>query len=302
MTVALADNRTTGRKRRWSVRKTFMFLVAFVLIAAVWELYKNIGPEDGGSLLGVRLLPRASDLAMPHIWEMTSRLIEPEVRGNNPDSVIKVVAFATWYSFRTSFAAFAIGTAFGIALAVAMARFRVVERALMPYVVLSQTVPIIVLGPLIMSLLGYASRDLATEAWIGAVLLGIFLAFFPVALGTLRGLQSAQPAALELMDSFASGWWRTLFKLRFPAAVPFISPALRVAGASAVVGVIVSEISLGVPHGVGRKLLVYGQEGSSDPAKIYAAVFGAAVLGLAMSIVVVGVDRWMMRGRPQEAA
>ena len=286
----------------WRVRKLVMYPIAFVVIAAVWELYKNIGPDDGGSLLGVRLLPRASDLSMPHVWQMFTRLTEPEVRGNNPDSVIKVVAFATWYSFRTSFGAFVIGTFFGVALAVAMARFRVVERALMPYVVLSQTVPIIVLGPLIMSLLGYASRDLATEPWIGAVLLGVFLAFFPVALGTLRGLQSAHPAALELMDSFASGWWRTLFKLRFPAAVPFIAPSLRVAGASAVVGVIVSEISWGVPHGVGRKILAYGQEGSSDPAKMYAAVFGAAVLGLAMSVVVVAIDRWMMRGRPQEAS
>lgn len=297
MTAALSGSPS----RIARVRKVIMFPVAFVLIAVVWELYKNLGPDNGGSLLGIRVFPRASDLAMPHVWEMFSRLTEPEVRGNNPDSVLKVVAFATWYSFRTSFAAFVIGASFGIALAVAMARYRIVEKALMPYVVLSQTVPIIVLGPLIMSLLGYASRDLATEPWIGAVLLGIFLAFFPVALGTLRGLQSAQPAALELMDSFASGWWRTLFKLRFPAAVPFIAPSLRVAGASAVVGVIVSEISLGVPHGVGRKILAYGQEGSSDPAKMYAAVFGAAVLGLAMSIVVVAIDRRMMRGRPQEA-
>jgi NitT/TauT family transport system permease protein len=281
-------------------RRVLMFPVAFVLVAAIWELYKAIGPEDGASVLGMHLLPRSSDLAMPHVWKMITRLTEPEVRGNNPDSVIQVVALATWYSFRTAFAAFVLGTALGVGLAIVMARFRLVERALMPYVVLSQTVPIIVLGPLVMSLLGYASRGLATEYWVGSVVLGVFLAFFPVALGTLRGLQSAPPAALELMESYAAGWWSTLFKLRFPAAVPFIAPALRVAGAAAVVGVVVSEISLSVPYGVGRKILTYGTEGSSDPAKIYIAVLGAAVLGLAMSAVVLAADKRMMRNRPQE--
>lgn len=277
-----------------------MFVVAFVLVAIVWELYKAVGPVDGGTIAGMRVLPRTSDLAMPHVWEMFSRLTEPEVRGN-PDSMLKVVLIATWYSFRVALLAFVIGTLLGIALAVAMARFRVVERALMPYLVVSQTVPIIVLGPLILSLLAFASRELATEAWIAAVILGVFLAFFPVALGTLRGLQSADPASLELMDSLAAGWWSTLVKLRFPSAVPFIAPALRVAGAAAVVGVIVSEISLGVKAGVGRKIFAYGQEASSDPAKLYAAVFGAALLGVVMSIIVVAIDRQMMRNRPQEA-
>ncbi|MBI5089895.1 MAG: ABC transporter permease subunit, partial [Actinobacteria bacterium] len=110
------------------------------------------------------------------------------------------------------------------------------------------------------------------------------------------------PAALELMDSYAAGWWRTLFKLRFPAAVPFIAPALRIAGAAAVVGVVVSEISLGVPKGVGRKILAYGMEASSDPSKMYAAVSGAAALGIAMSLIVIGIDRQLMRNRPQESS
>lgn len=288
--------RGTVRQR---MRGIAMFVAAFALIAVVWEVYKNIGPEDGGSIFGIRVFPRTSALAMPHVWEMASRLTEPEVRGT-PDSVLWVVITATWYSFRVALLAFVMGTLLGLGLAVVMARFKIVERAIMPYLVLSQTVPIIVLGPLVLSLLAYASRELATEAWIAAVVLGVFLAFFPVALGALRGLQSAPPAALELMDSYAAGWWRTLVKLRFPAAVPFIAPALRVAGAAAVVGVVVSEISLGVKPGVGRKIFAYGQEASSDPAKLYAAVLGAAVLGLLMSFIVVAIDRRMMRNRPQE--
>jgi NitT/TauT family transport system permease protein len=277
-----------------------LFVLSFVLVAALWELYKLIGPETGGKVFGVRALPRSGDRAMPHVWDMWNRLWEPEVRGTS-ETIATVVVRATWYSLREALAAFVLGTVLGIGLAVLMARFRVMERALMPYLVMSQTVPIIVLGPLIFSLMAYASRDLAAERWIAAVLLGMFLAFFPVAVSTLRGLQSTPPAAVELMDSLAAPWHRTLLTLRFPAAVPFIAPALRLAGASAVVGVVVAEISLGIREGVGRLILSYGQDASSDPPKLYTAVFGVAALGLLMAALVAGVDRILMRNRPREA-
>ena len=282
------------------IRKLIMFPLAFALVAALWEGYKSVGPETGGRVLGVRLLARANDRAMPHVWEMISRLGRAEVRGNSR-TILSVVISATWYSFRVAVAAFVIGTLLGILVAVLMARFTVFERGLMPYLIMSQTVPIIVLGPLIVSLMAYNSRELVSKTWIAATLLGVFLAFFPVAVATLRGLQSTPPAALELMESFASPWWRTLLKLRFPAAVPFMAPALRLAGAAAVVGVVVAEISLGIRAGVGRLILSYGQEATSDPPKLYTAVFGAAALGLIMALFVALLDRQMMRHRPPEA-
>lgn len=278
-----------------------MFLLAFALVAVAWEVYKAVGPEDGGQIFGVRVLARTNDRAMPHIWDMLSRYGEPEVRGG-ADSILVVVVRAAWYSFRCALAAFLVGSALGIGLAVLMARFKVVERALLPYIVISQTVPIIVLAPLIFSLMAYQSRDMAEKTWLAAVLLGVFLAFFPVAMGMLRGLQNTPAAPLELMDSYAAGWWRTLWKLRFPNAVPYLAPALRLAGAAAVVGVTVSEISLGVKFGVGRLILSYGQEATSDPPKLYTAVFGAAALGLVMAAVVIGIDKLLMRNRPPEAA
>jgi len=286
---------------RGRVRRLLMFPFAFALVALLWEGYKAVGPTAGGEILGVRLLARTDDRAMPHIWDMFARFGKAEVRGGT-DTILVVVLRATWYSFRSAFAAFFIGSMLGIGLAVLMARFRWFERALMPYLVISQTVPIIVLAPLIMALMAYNSRELASATWLAAVLLGVFLAFFPVAVGTLRGLQSTAAAPLELMDSFAAGWWKTLWKLRFPSAVPFLAPALRLAGASAVVGVVVSEISLGVKFGVGRLILSYGQEATTDPPKLFTAVFGAAALGLVMAAIVVGIDRAIMHNRPPEAA
>ena len=282
------------------VRRVLMFPLAFLLIGVLWEGYKAVGPANGGRLFGARLLPRTNDRSMPHTWEMVQRLGRAEVRGSS-ETVLEVVLKATWYSFRVAFLAFVIGVLLGLALAVAMARVKLIERALMPYLVVSQTIPVIILAPLVVTLLGYASRDLGNERWIAAVIIGVSLAFFPVALGALRGLQSTSATSLELMDSYAASWTRTLFKLRFPAAVPFIAPALRLAGAAAVVGVVVAEISTGLRAGVGRLVLSYGQEASTDPAKLYAAVFGAAALGLVMAVLVVGIDVLMMRHRPQEA-
>ena len=288
------------QRRRTRIRRGSMFVVAFALVAVAWEVYKAVGPEKGGQVFGMRVFARTDDRAMPHIWDMFSRFSESEVRGGE-DSIFVVVLRAAWYSFRCALLAFIAGSLLGIALAVLMARFRFFERALMPYLVISQTVPIIVLAPLIFSLMAYNSRELASKTWLAAVLLGVFLAFFPVAMGTLRGLQTTPAAPLELMDSYAAGWWKTLWKLRFPNAVPFLTPALRLAGAAAVVGVTVSEISLGVKFGVGRLILSYGQEATSDPPKLYTAVFGAAALGLVMAAVVVGIDRLLMRNRPPEA-
>lgn len=274
-----------------------MFPLAFAAVAGAWELYKAVGPEKGYKVLGMRLFPRTSDRTMPHVWKMFSRLTHAEVRGANR-TIFSVVVSATWYSFRVAFVALIVGAALGVAIAVLMARFKVVERALMPYLVVSQTVPIIVLGPLVVSLMGYVSRDFVSRTWIAATLLGVFLAFFPVAVATLRGLQSTPPAALELMDSLAAPWWKTLVKLRFPAALPYIAPALRLAGAAAVVGVVVAEISIGIRAGVGRLILAYGQDATSDPPKLYTAVFGAAALGLVMAAFVALVDRQMMRRHP----
>jgi NitT/TauT family transport system permease protein len=278
-----------------------MFGLALLLVAVLWELYKWVGPEEGGKLFGWTVLPRTSAQAMPHVWEMLSRFARPERRGSS-ESILLVVVSGAWFSLRLALAGFAMGTLVGLALAVLMARFRVVERGLLPYLVLSQTVPLIALAPLVVSWGGKLHLgSFAWPRWLSAAVLGAFLAFFPVAVGTLRGLTSAPPASLELMDSYAATWRQTLFKLRFPAAVPFIVPALKLAATASVVGVVVAEISTGLAGGVGRLIIEYAREATSDPAKVYTAVFGAAALGLLMAGMVALADLALMRNRPREA-
>jgi NitT/TauT family transport system permease protein len=278
-----------------------MFFVSIALVAVLWELYKVVGPEKGGKLFGVAILPRSNDTAMPHIWEMLSRYAEPEMRSPNSKLIWFVVLKGAFYSFRLALVGFLIGSTIGVALAALMTRFKTMERGLLPYLVVSQTVPLIALAPLVVSwggkleIFGYT-----WPRWLSASVLGAFLAFFPIAVGTLRGLKSAPAASLELMDSYAASWKQTLFKLRFPAAIPYMVPAFKLGASGAVIGVVVAEISTGLKGGIGRLIIEYARQATGDPAKVFTAVFGAAGLGLAMAGLVAFADVLLMRNRPKE--
>ena len=282
-------------------RRVWTFALALILVGILWELYKVAGPEDGGTVFGWTILPRANDTAMPHVWEMFSRYGQPENRASDTP-ILVVVLRGAWFTFRIALAGLVLGTAVGLGLAVLMARYKVVERGLLPYLVLSQTVPLIALAPLVVSWGGRLHVGaFEWPRWLSAAVLGAFLAFFPVAVGTLKGLTSTPPASLELMDSYAASWRQTLFKLRFPAALPYIVPALKLAATASVVGVVVAEISTGLAGGIGRLIIEYAREATSDPAKVFTAVFGAAALGLVMAAIVAVVDLVGMRNRPREA-
>lgn len=267
-----------------------MFVLSLMLAAAMWELYKAIGPETGGKVLGMRVLPKAEDRAMPHVWEMFQRFGRAEVRSSK-DTVLEAVVSGAWYSFRIALTGLALGTAVGFGLALLMARFRVVERGLLPWLVVSQTVPLIALAPLVASWGGKLHIGGFTwQRWMSASIIAAFLAFFPMAVGALRGLSSPPPAALELMDSYAAPWRSTLFKLRIPAALPYLVPAFRLAANAAVAGTVIAEISAGVRGGIGRLILEYMREATGDPAKVYTAVFGAAAVGLLMAGLVAVIE------------
>ena len=272
------------------MRRLLFALGGLLVLILFWEGYKAVGNPDGTVLFGVRVLPRADDLSMPHVWTVLSRLGQPELAGGSP--VWIVVLRACLFTFGITAAGFAAGAVIGLLLAVVMQRFVIVERGLLPYVILSQTVPLVALAPLIA---GWGGT--IWPAWMSVSAIAAYLAFFPVAVGMLRGLQSPAAAGVELMRSYAAGWWRTLVKLRLPASLPYLFPALRLAGAAAVVGAVVGEISTGTRGGIGRLVIEYSREATSDPAKVYTAMLGAAVLGLVVAGLVGLLELPLMRHR-----
>ena len=279
------------RGRTWGV--ALLAIVAFVVL---WEGYKLVGNPDGTVLFGVRVLPRADDLSMPHLIDVVRRLGAPELTGGRPVWIVVLQACA--FTLGITAVGFVAGASFGLLLAVAMQRFRLVERGLLPYVILSQTVPLVALAPLIAGWSGKLSfGPYPWQDWMTVAVIAAYLAFFPVAVGMLRGLESPSASGVELMRSYAAGWWRTLVKLRLPASLPYLFPALRLAGAAAVVGAVVGEISTGTRGGIGRLIIEYSREATSDPAKVYTAMLGAALLGLIVAALVSLLELPLMRHR-----
>ena len=156
-----------------------MVPLSLVVFVVVWEGYKAIGPADGGTILGWKLIPRTNDRAMPHIIDMFRRFNRPEVRGADQRTVLAAVVAATWYSLRLSLFGFVLGVAAGLFLAAVMTRFNLARRAVLPYLVLSQTVPLIARAPITVSWGGKMHLfGFDFEKWMSAALLSAFLAFF----------------------------------------------------------------------------------------------------------------------------
>jgi NitT/TauT family transport system permease protein len=260
---------------------------AFGLLVAVWELGKLLLPADGLSVGGARLLPRTGDAFMPHVWTVLARLGSPEVAGADSRTVGAAVAAGALFTLGLALGGLVIGGVLGALLALLMARFGLVSRAALPYVVASQTVPLIAVAPLVA---GWGGRihilGWAWQPWASVMVISAYLAFFPIAVGMLRGLTSPAKADVELFHSMAAGWFTTLVRLRLPASVPHVVPAVRLAAAAAVVGAIVAEISTGTPGGIGRLIISYAQSATGDPSQMYAAILGAAGLGLVAAAAV----------------
>jgi len=279
-----------------ALRRIGIGAAAVLLLALLWELVKAVVPDEGWSIGELRVLPRTTDLAMPHVTEMIARLTEP-LAGAQADPLWLAVLRAGGTSLRIAAVSWLIGVLVGFALALLMTRFALARSAVLPLVVLSQTVPLIALAPLVK---GWGAKlDLGSfvwQPWMSVAVIASYLAFFPVAVGALRGLRSPDVLHEELFAGFAASWTQTLVRLRLPASVPHLLPALRLAATSAVLGVVVAEVSTGMPGGIGRMILEFANFASSDPAKPWAPIFGAVLLGLvaagAVGLIGVGLGRF----------
>jgi NitT/TauT family transport system permease protein len=274
-------------------------VVGVLAVGLLWELYKFLGPAEGVTVgavegetgSGFLLLPRTNDRAMPHIWQMFTRLLEPTSGGSTPPLALTVVQSAL-LTLGIAAVGFLIGVAVGMLLGLVMQRWRLAEWGLLPWIVVSQTVPLIAFAPVVHAIGMQASRGGPPwPQWLSVAIIASYLAFFPVAVGALRGLAAPDRIHLDLMRSYASGYWNTLVRLRLPAAVPYLLPALRLAAANAVVGAVVAEVSIGMRGGIGRMLIQLAGQASSDPSAPWGPTFGSIAMGLvaAGSVAILGL-------------
>jgi NitT/TauT family transport system permease protein len=138
--------------------------------------------------------------------------------------------------------------------------------------------------------------------WGSVAVIAAYLTFFPVAINTLRGLQSADRRALELMRTYAASRWTVLWKLRVPSSLPYVFSALRIAATASVVGAIIGELPSGLQSGLGGAILNFNQYYSIEPQELWATNIVAAALGIIFFVVVVLAEKIVVHRAPENVA
>jgi NitT/TauT family transport system permease protein len=233
---------------------------------------------------------------MPPMSDIVSRLWEPLAEGQPP--LIRDLVDKSAFTMREAIAGFTLGAVIGFAIGVALHHSRLLRRGFLPYVVASQTVPILAVAPIVVVYLG----SLNVAAWFSVAVIAAYLTFFPVAINTLRGLLSTDRRAVELMRSFAASRWTILWKLRVPAALPFIFSALKISATACIVGAIIGEAPSSIQDGLGGYIVNFNQYYSLNPQNLWATNLIAALLGISFFLVIVIAEKLIVRRAPEHVA
>ena len=288
---------------RPALRSLLLIVAVLVAITFVWEGAKFLGGvpwRAPGAGPGSPILHDppfkwafVNDLNFPHVWNIGIALTRPFERGSD-DTLAAGLFKAALYTWREAGIGFVVGALLGLLLATIFVHSRLLERAFVPYVIASQTIPILALTPVVAFALG---RNV-----LAVVVVATYLTFFPVTIAMIRGLRSFDPRSLELMRSYAASPWHIYWKLRLPASLPYFFTALKISATASIVGAIIGEDVGAIQEGLGRVITTFNQYYITGPEKLWAAILFAALLGGVFFLVVRAIELIVLRGRPGAAA
>ena len=292
LAAELPVERRTEVIRRAAARVGTSILVLAALWC-LWEGYRWLWIREGWTWPFV-----VDSTTMPHIHDILRQLFRKPTSGVGGDILLVQLLHAAWFTAKEALVGFALGASFGFLLGVVLSQFRLLQRGLLPYVVASQTVPILAVAPIVVVYLG----SLHVAPWFSVAVIASYLTFFPVAINTLRGLQSTDRRAVELMRSYAAGRLNILWKLRIPAALPYIFSALKVSATASIVGAIIGEAPSSIQDGLGGFIVNFNQYYSLAPENLWATNLIAALLGIAFFLAIVVVEAVVVRRAPEHVA
>jgi NitT/TauT family transport system permease protein len=287
----LAQRRARHTEVVRALGRAGLVLAVVIVLLGLWELYRWIWTTAGWTWPFI-----VNDTSMPHVWTTFKAFGQP-AQVNQPP-LITVLLHKTLFTAKEAAAGFGIGAAIGFVLAVLLAQSRLLQRGFLPYIVASQTVPILAIAPMVVV---WVNPKLPgpLQGWGAVAVIATYLTFFPVAINTLRGLQSADPRAIELMRTYAASRWAVLWKLRVPSSLPYLFSALRLSATASVVGAIIGELPTGLQDGLGGAIFNFNQYYSIEPQELWATNVIAALLGIAFFVIVVAVERMVVRRAPE---
>ena len=235
------------------------------------------------------VLPAPHQVAQ-EIWKTTGAMVQK----GRPFSKRSLI-YHSWVTLSATLLGFLIGTALGIALAVGIVYNLAMDKSVMPWVITSQTIPILAIAPMIIVVLNAAG----ISGLLPKALISTYLSFFPVVVGMVKGLRSPERAQLDLMHTYNASRWQTFWKLRWPSSMPYLFTSLKVAVAISLVGAIVGELPTGAVAGLGARLLAGSYYGQT--IQIWSALFVAAALA-AVLVMLIGLGHRMVLKRMGQAA
>lgn len=265
-------------------------IVAIWYLATVWmnaAWVHDQAAREGRTVTLSELIPAtmAQDrplLPPPHqvaakLWEgLTAQAVTSK----------RSLVYHGFITFRGTMFGFALGIVLGVGLALAIVRFRVMDLSVMPWAIISQTVPIVAIAPMILAVsnkVGIDGRE------VPKAIIAAYLSFFPVLVSMVKGLRAPDQMQLDLLKTWGASEMQTFRKLRLPASMPFFFASLKVAVAAALVGTIVGELPTGAVEGLGARMLIGSQYG--EPLITWAALFASAMLAGLLILLVGGLER-----------
>ena len=286
-------------------KRLLVFVVFLVVLCTVYTLYKIIGSALNDAqrdwwLIG-SFMPRSDDSNMPPILDIIRVFGQAPRQGGQLYS--SLLFSGVLFTLREALVAFVLGSLVGLGLAIVLSRSKLVEQGVMPYIIVSQTIPLIAIVPLVV-IWGRNNLDFLPwewQPWMSVSVIASYLSFFPVAVNGLKGLLSPQPEHLELMESYGASKTSILKRVRFPASLPYLFTAFKLAATASIVGVIVGEISAGTGKGSGIGFLIFKfyRTSTGSTEKLFAGVVVAALTGLFAFGVVLLVEKIVLSLRGQ---
>jgi NitT/TauT family transport system permease protein len=220
------------------------------------------------------------DQVIAEFWKTTA---------GTPITSKRNLLYHTWVTASATVLGFVFGTLLGIALAIGIVHVRTLDRSLMPWIIASQTIPILAIGPMIIIVLG----NIGITGVVPKAIISGYLSFFPVTIGMVKGLRSPDMLQLDLMHTYHASESQLFRKLRWPSSMPFLFASLKVSIAISLVGAIVGELPTGATAGLGARLLTGSYYGQT--IQIWSALLMAALLGAGMVYGIGGLERATMR-------
>ena len=255
------------------------YLVTFALIALIWE--------------GSKALFAIPDYKLPHLAQIAEAFVRPTPKG----AVWLILLQDALYTAVEGVIGFTIGSVAGFLIATLFQRYVHVRRGFLPYVIASQTVPIIAVAPMIVVGMG----ALGAPPWLSKSMIAAYLTFFPVVINVLRGLESVDHDALLLMRSYAATDNQIFRLLRLPASVPYLFTALKIAATASIIGAIIGELPVGSTRGIGVQIVVGSQYNTFNPGFLWATIIAAALLGMIAYGMVALAERRIVRWKRPES-